>query len=254
MLQEISVDLDEDFIFSLMEFTRFNVAGWEEKERYDLISYISFTVVTVICSQLCDVSSIIVEPKAGESGQRLYFESFYLQPMKINLSFVRTERVNMEEARQRSKGFLNFILDVFTMTVGNVHDAPLRLNGLYLEHPIFSWELMSDRISTHYYNAVVGQLHKLIGSADFLGNPVGLFATISSGVGDMFYEPLQGFVSDKPQDLGIGLARGTASFFKKTVFGFSDTFSKFTGSMGKGLAVVTMDQDFQEQRRITRAR
>jgi vacuolar protein sorting-associated protein 13A/C len=38
--------------------------------------------------------------------------------------------------------------------------------------------------------------------------------------------------------------KGTASFLKKTVYGFSDTFSKFTGSLGKGLASATMDSEF----------
>ena len=40
-----------------------------------------------------------------------------------------------------------------------------------------------------------------------MGNPVGLFSNISSGVVDIFYEPYQGFVMSRPQDLGIGLAR-----------------------------------------------
>ncbi len=50
------------------------------------------------------------------------------------------------------------------------------------------------------------------------------------------------------------LLKGTASFLKKTVFGFSDTFSKFTGSVSKGLASATMDSEFQEQRRIAKSR
>jgi hypothetical protein len=55
---------------------------------------------------------------------------------------------------------------------------------------------------------IIIQIHNIIGSADFLGNPVGLFNNLSSGVVDIFYEPYQGFVmSDRPQDLGIGLAR-----------------------------------------------
>lgn len=36
--------------------------------------------------------------------------------------------------------------------------------------------------------------------------------------------------------------------------GLSDTFSKFTGSVGKGLATATLDTEFQEQRRLARNR
>lgn len=61
-------------------------------------------------------------------------------------------------------------------------------------------------------------------------------------------------MSDKPEDLGLGIAKGAASFVKKSVYGFSDSFSKVTGSFGKGLAAATLDKQFQDRRRITRAR
>jgi vacuolar protein sorting-associated protein 13A/C len=50
----------------------------------------------------------------------------------------------------------------------------------------------------------------------------------------MFYEPIQGFEITKPHEFGIGVAKGASSLVKKTVFGLSDTFSKLTGSIGKG--------------------
>ncbi|KAJ1563846.1 hypothetical protein HK096_010750, partial [Nowakowskiella sp. JEL0078] len=60
---------------------------------------------------------------------------------------------------------------------------------------------------------------------------------------------MQGFEVARPKEIGIGFAKGTASLVKKTVYGVSDTFSKVTGSVGKGLSVITMDQEFQDQRR-----
>lgn len=65
----------------------------------------------------------------------------------------------------------------------------------------------------------------------------------------MFYEPIMGFEITKPEEFGLGVAKGAGSLVKKTVFGLSDTFSKFTGSIGKGLAVMTMDSKYQETRR-----
>jgi vacuolar protein sorting-associated protein 13A/C len=47
-----------------------------------------------------------------------------------------------------------------------------------------------------------------LGSVDFLGNPIGLVSTLGSGFKEMFYEPYQGFIlSDRPQDLGVGIAK-----------------------------------------------
>jgi vacuolar protein sorting-associated protein 13A/C len=138
---------------------------------------------------------------------------------------------------------------IHTLAIGNISDAPIRLNSLVLEHTIATYPMYIDLISRHYTQQFLGQLHRVVGSADFLGNPVGLFNLVSSGVKDVFYEPYMGIVSDRPQDVGIGLAKGTASFLKKTVYGLSDTFSKFTGSVGKGLATATMDDEFMEERK-----
>lgn len=110
------------------------------------------------------------------------------------------------------------------------------------------------KIEQRYRMELMNQIHRIIGSADFLGNPVGLFNTVSSGVVDMFYEPLQGFSFERPEDFGTGFVKGAKSFARKTVYGFSDTFSKVTGSFGKGLAVVTMDDDFVARRSAFRLR
>ena len=65
-----------------------------------------------------------------------------------------------------------------------------------------------NRMTMHYREQFIGQIHKVLGSADFLGNPVGLFNTLSSGVAELFYEPYQGMImNDGPQELGIGIAR-----------------------------------------------
>ncbi|KAK9674952.1 Vacuolar protein sorting-associated protein 13 [Basidiobolus ranarum] len=175
--------------------------------------------------------------------------------MKISLSFARTERVNQEEQAPRSYNPVWYILNVFTMAIGSVNDAPVKLNALLMENVRLTYPELIDRFTKHYSQEVIYQVHKIIGSADFLGNPVGLFNTVSSGVMDIFYEPYQGFImSDRPQDLGIGIAKGTASFLSKMVYGFSDSFSKFTGSVGKGLSAATMDKAFQDRRRSARSR
>ena len=63
---------------------------------------------------------------------------------------------------------------------------------------------------------------------------------------------MQGFEITRPQDFGWGVAKGGASLVKKTVFGVSDTFSKFTGSISKGLAVATLDDEFLRKRKIVK--
>ncbi|KAI1811883.1 vacuolar protein sorting-associated protein 13 [Poronia punctata] len=238
LLQQMTVDLDEDFIYAVLDFSKVPGASWSETHE----------------GKLWDERVDIPEPKQEQSGQDIYFEVLNIQPMQLDLSFMRTERVNIED-KTSSRNPIMFFVNIMTMAIGNVNDAPIRLNALLLENARVSIPVLTQNISNHYSQEVLYQVHKIIGSADFLGNPVGLFNSISSGITDVFYEPYQGLImSDKPEDLGLGIAKGAASFVKKSVYGFSDSFSKVTGSFGKGLAAATLDKQFQDRRRITRAR
>ncbi|BFZ60577.1 Vacuolar protein sorting-associated protein 13 [Saitoella coloradoensis] len=238
LLQELSMEMDEDFLFALLDFTKVPGATWSEMNE----------------GKLCDDTLTIPQPKSDASGMDLFFEILHIQPAQFNLSFVRTERVNAED-RTTSHNPVMFFLNVLTMALGNINDAPVRLDGLLMENLRVTTPMLVQRFTKHYGDQFLYQVHKILGSADFLGNPVGLFTNISSGVADVFYEPYKGFVmSDRPQDLGIGLAKGTASLVKKTVFGVTDSVSKFTGSISKGLAAATMDKQFQDSRRMSRIR
>lgn len=232
LLQELSIDLEEEYLFELADLFKFDANGDS--------------------GQLWDGNVEISEPQRLDGGQRMYFEVLQIQPMKFNLSFYMSERKLGE--MEVGHNPISYAVNVLSLALGNISDAPIKLHALIVENPIVTTASLLNFVTHYYTQEVIGQIHKIIGSADFLGNPVGLFSSIGSGVKDVFYEPYQGFVSDRPQDFGIGLAKGTKSFLKKTVFGFSDTFTKFTGSVGKGLASATMDPEFQEKRKNTRAR
>lgn len=238
LLQQMTLEIDEDFIFAMLDFVKIPGASWSQEKE----------------GKLCDESLTIPEPKQEHQGQDIYFEVLHLQPMQIDLSFVRTERINAEDTMTSSNPFM-FAVNVLTMSIGNVNDAPVRYNALMLENARMSTDVLISNIRSHYVQESLRQVHIVLGSADFLGNPVGLFNNVSSGVADIFYEPYQGLVmTDRPQELGLGIAKGASSFVKKSVFGFSDSMAKFTGSMSKGLAAATLDKEFQDQRRMARSR
>ena len=238
LLQQMTLEVDEDFIFAMLDFLKVPGASWSEEPE----------------GKLCDEDLDIPEPQMEQQGQDVYFELLHLQPMQLDLSFVRTERINAEDTATSSNPLI-FFVNVMTMSVGNVNDAPLKLNSLMLENARISIPTLVANIQTHYTQEVLRQVHIILGSADFLGNPVGLFNNVTSGFADIFYEPYQGLVmTDRPQELGIGIAKGASSFVKKSVFGFSDSMAKFTGSMSKGLAAATMDKEYQDQRRMSKAR
>ena len=239
LLQQMTVEVDEDFIFTMLDFVKIPGIIAESDDNQ---------------GKLCDEEIDIPEPHREEVGQDVYFELLHLQPVQIDLSFVRTERINAEDTMSINNPFM-FAVNVMTMSFGNVNDAPLRYNALMLENARIPPAVLISNIKTHFVQESLRQMHIVLGSADFLGNPVGLFNNVSSGVADIFYEPYQGLVmNDRPQDLGLGIAKGASSFVKKSVFGFSDSMAKFTGSISKGLAAASLDKEYQDQRRMSKSR
>lgn len=93
------------------------------------------------------------------------------------------------------------------MTIGNINSAPFNFRALFLENSRLSATSLQERVWMHYEGQTMQQFYRIIGSADFLGNPVGLFNNISSGFSDIFYEPYQGIVMHGNKDIGLGIAR-----------------------------------------------
>ncbi|KAF5375265.1 hypothetical protein D9758_000284 [Tetrapyrgos nigripes] len=237
LLQALTIEVDEDLLFSIYDLTQIKGASWEEVSQDVLIAY----------------PEEIPEPKEIAAGRDLYFEVLELQPIKLFISFMRTERVNSEEKLSIRNPFA-VVLNALTMTVGNINDAPLEMNALAIKDVRLTSQELQNRILYHYRQDVIRQLYRILGSADFIGNPVGLFTNVSSGVADIFYEPFHGVVMHGNKELGIGIAKGAASFVKKTVFGISDSMTKFTSSVGKGLSAATLDSEYQARRRMNQRR
>ncbi|GAA6006460.1 hypothetical protein JCM10207_004941 [Rhodosporidiobolus poonsookiae] len=237
LLQEMTVEVDEDFLFALLDFAKFSGADGLEGP----------------VSKLTDDPEEIPEPQATSKGGDLYFEVLHLQPIQLDLSFMRTDRVNVEQ-KLTSRNPLFFFVNALTMALGNVNDAPVRLNALVIENVRLSLPVLQERLTVHYGNEFFGQLYRVLGSADFIGNPVGLFTNVSSGVADFFVQPYDSVMMNGNKDLGIGIARGAGSLAKNVVFGFSDSLAKISGSIGKGLSAATLDKQYQSQRRMRQFR
>lgn len=106
-----------------------------------------------------------------------------------------------------SQNLVAVIMNAMSMTIGNLENANLQFNALGLKDVRLTFPDMQNRIIYHYRQELLRQIYRLIGSADFLGNPVGLFTNVSSGVADIFYEPWRGMVMHGNKELGIGLAK-----------------------------------------------
>jgi len=74
-----------------------------------------------------------------------------------------------------------------------------------------------------------------------------LFNNLGTGFKDFFYEPAQGIIRS-PQEFGRGLAKGSLSLLKNSVYGLFNTISKITGAVGKGFASLSLDDEYLANR------
>lgn len=80
---------------------------------------------------------------------------------------------------------------------------------------------------------------KACGSLNIIGNPVGLFQNISTGVQDLFMKPKEGFVKG-PLEGGLGIMKGASSLIKNTMSGAFNSVNKIAGSLSSGISALCM--------------
>lgn len=81
LLQEMTIEVDEDFLFALLDFAKFPGAEG----------------IADLPSKLTDEPEGIPEPSAQKATNDVYFEVLHLHPVQLDLSFMRTERVNVDQ-------------------------------------------------------------------------------------------------------------------------------------------------------------
>lgn len=192
LLQEMSVELDETLVYAILDFA-----------HVDRQQHPSDTSLMDVWAYSTDIPD--VEPH--QDIAQVYFEVFSIQPIQFNMSFLRVYQENDANSLLASSA-VGYLVNALTMTIGNINNASLKFNALAIENMMASAPDLVSKISIHYSDQFIYQFYRVLGSADFLGNPVGLFNNLSSGVAELFYEPWQGLImSDRPQDLGYGIAK-----------------------------------------------
>jgi hypothetical protein len=219
-------------------------------------SYSSDSAVARPVSPVAPGTSVGAPVTNAQGAKMAYFELFAINPFKIRLSFLTVPMLaNRVAAAEGASGSLEresqvlFLQQILASTgvFANIEGAQLSINALILEHAFGSIPDLSNRVTRHYMQQGLAQWYKILGNADFLGAPLSLVSSLGTGVYDFFYEPAQGLVSS-PKDFGEGIAKGTSSLLKKSVFGVFNTATKITASAGKVLELASFDERFRQER------
>lgn len=189
-------------------------------------------------------------PDSSINSMSIFAEELELQPLLLTLTNKMDPSYPITGSILPSIPFLipvQALIDTAGTLIGNIDNAQIKLNSFSADSLYMTQRDLISRLTLHYVKQFMGQLYKIIGSFNFLGNPVGLAENLTSGVKAFFYEPMQGLVKSPKEFVG-GIGRGTKALLMNTAFGVLNTVSKITSTLADGLATLTMSEEYKNDR------
>ena len=174
---------------------------------------------------------------------KIYIEKLKLTPLEIIFSFFH---------KMKSEGKLlmsqaGIISKAIGVALINVQESTITFNSLEMDYVFGSTDDVLQKIYFYYSDQVIKTMLKLIGSIDFLGNPIKFLSSITTGIKDFFYKPITGIVKG-PLVIPAGFYDGTKSLVQNTMVGTFGTLSNITSSWSKGLLALSNDDDYMMKR------
>ncbi|XP_040272989.1 LOW QUALITY PROTEIN: vacuolar protein sorting-associated protein 13A [Bufo bufo] len=241
LIQEMDLRVDLGFLYALADL--FTQSG---KMPKDQVEELFKKDIESIQAELSTVSSI--------STSRLsLYEDFHISPIKLHLSFSLSTGGDDGNKELRDKELipvqsLNLLLKSIGATLTDVQDVVFKLAFFEIRNQVYSTQELQWEVIRHYSRQAIKQMYVLVLGLDVLGNPFGLFRDLSEGVEAFFYEPYQGAIQG-PEEFVEGMALGVKALVGGAVGGLAGAASRITSAMAKGVAAITMDEEYQQKRR-----
>ncbi|XP_067382192.1 intermembrane lipid transfer protein VPS13D isoform X3 [Channa argus] len=227
-LQVNSVKVPSNLMFTqlykhLMVTARRFTVIIEEKLLLKLLSVFGYGQTE---AELEKIDENIHEKPNEDAGppKRYYFENLKISLPQVKLSVFTSHKLPPD--LKALKGTLGFPLVRF-------EDAVINMYPFTRVHPYETQEIIISDILKHFREELISQAAQILGSVDFLGNPMGLLNDVTEGMSELI----------KYGNVG-GLIRNVTH-------GVSNSAAKFAGTLSDGLG-KTMDNRHQSEREYIR--
>uniref|UniRef100_A0A4W3I3M5 Vacuolar protein sorting 13 homolog A n=1 Tax=Callorhinchus milii TaxID=7868 RepID=A0A4W3I3M5_CALMI len=242
LIQEMDLKVDLGFLFALMELINQPTDDISGEQKVELFQ----KDLECIQMELMDDSFTDTSPVS-------LYEYFHISPIKLHLSFSLSaggEDPSKEQGKSEVMPLqsVNLLLKSIGATLTDAQDLVFRLACFELNNQFYTAQELQQEVVRHYSKQAIKQLYVLFLGLDVLGNPYGLIRDLSEGVTAFFYEPYQGAIQG-PEEFVEGMALGVKALVGGAVGGFAGAASRITGAMAKGVAAITMDEEYQQRRR-----
>ena len=186
-LQDMTVTLEEKLLFKLLQWAGVVRPSRSRRKRNQQ-------------DEMMNLLSYRTPVSAGQQdSMQLYCEHLNLATTELRISVSTTSQ--LPDDLKAIKYNLGIPLIKF--------QSPVKLKGYQRLHTLGEAHVYADSLMKHYKRVVRAQAFHILGSVDFLGNPMGLFSDVASGV--------SGMISVQPDVVGL---------VRDVTHGMSDTTSK----------------------------
>ena len=234
-IDNMDVSMDDSVFLNVWDFVA-NVA-----KSFDIQS--SMDVVVDHLPEIILQQKFTV-PTHNLKKRQIYLQELSLSGTKLLVSFINTD-ANADGTLGETAA--SRIIRTYGGLV-NIERAPVNLAPLELTRQFLSRDELSDRLREHYVTGVRRGLAKILASADFLGAPMALAGHVREGMRDMVDMPRQGAARDGALGAVSGFGKGTASLAKSVGYGSFNSLSKISGTIGDGVSVLALDENYERER------
>ncbi|CAL8297150.1 unnamed protein product [Gadus morhua 'NCC'] len=243
LIQEMDLKLDLGFLYAILDlFTPENASVTTPQQEVELFQKdMDYGLAEGATASACDNSPISL------------YEYFHISPIKLHLSLSLSTGGDDGNKEKRESELipvqsLNLLLKSIGATLTDVQDVVFKLAFFQLNFQFCTYQELQREVTGHYLKQAIKQMYVLVLGLDVLGNPFGLIRGLSEGVEAFFYEPYQGAIQG-PEEFVEGMALGVKALVGGAVGGIAGAASRITGAMAKGVAAITMDEEYQQKRR-----
>ncbi|KAK7482167.1 hypothetical protein BaRGS_00026632, partial [Batillaria attramentaria] len=240
LIQEMRVSVDQGFLLAIMELFAANEPLPRQQETVQFNEDVAQTEKT-----LFEVAGLSLA-----EDQKNFYDYLHFSPIKVHLSFSLQTGTGSSDGKptEIQSGVVNVFLQSVGVVLTDVQDVVFKLGYFERSHAFYNQTQLTAEMTQHYAGQAIKQMYVLVLGLDVLGNPFGLLRGLSEGIEDLFYEPYLGAIQG-PEEFAEGLALGVRSLFGHAVGGAAAAVSRITGTLGKGLATLTLDYEYQKKRR-----
>ena len=177
---------------------------------------------------LLDASVPSISDKDYVQEQKTYFQLINIGALKITVT-IRLDQTELDMSIKQGFGLYSIGYNVISR-IARITDSKLTFPELTMTHIFSSPKNAMEMIQNYFVQKAVSQFYMLIGSSDFIGNPIGLVNKLGSGFSDFVNEPRKGLIKGPTGFVG-GVGRGVSSLIGNVTSATFGSFSQITGSL-----------------------